>query len=291
MAEDFAKKALRLSDDHLDSHFVQINVYFQQKRWQELEHHVEAFFRILERIRSTPESIADNTLHSVGECWRVRIAMGALHLERGAAERARAEFRKASSESTIPHECLKMIADCYKSRAFWEEAAFYYRQSFIKNENFNEAILGLALAKKSMGENEEAIQCYKKALALQPDSVEPLVNLGHIYHDQGYQDMAHECYNKAIQVEPRLVNVSLRLAHYSVKRGQIEECIHHCENILGCLGLTHDKRLESLSDLANLFLIIGHELDRAGQEQMFKETMEIVLSLDPNMLQKWNYQD
>ena len=284
-AEDLALKALKQSKNHLDPHFILVLIYHQQKQWKSLERHAKAFFRVVELMKSSPESFAGSIINMAGEGWRVRLAMGDLHLERNELEKARAAFEIALTETPVPFECLKIIADCYKNHCLWKGAAHFYRQAINEKQDFLEAVFGLALSKNRLGQKNEAIRYYEKALELKPDSIEALVNLGDLHYEQGLEDLAQEFYERAMDVESNLINVSLRLANFSVKKGEIEKCVSYCENIFISLGLSCNRPLESVSDLANLFLIIGHELDKAGRDDLFREAMEIAIRIKPDLLQ------
>jgi hypothetical protein len=120
---------------------------------------------------------------------------------------------------------------------------------------------------------------------LNPDSVEALVNLGDVYYEKGQGRMAGKYYTRALEIESGLLLPSLRLANLSAKEGQFEACVVHCEDILRTLRLPCDRTLHSLSDLADLFLVIGHEFEKGKRKDLFMEAAEIAVTIEPTLLE------
>jgi len=56
--------------------------------------------------------------------------------------------------------------------------------------------------------------------------------------------------------------------------------------VLNALGISPHRTLERLSDLANLFLAIAHELDKADRDDLFKQAVEVALMIAPDLLRK-----
>jgi len=283
-AEKYALEALKRFPNHLDSHFILVMAYHGLKDWARVKEVSDDYFNLLKAVQEHPGRFGYIVNNTTGEAWRVHLVLGDYYLEQGDVHRCKEAFDHAFSGAPVAFECLKIIADSYKNRSLWKEAAYYYQQAFKEKGDFLGALLGLALAKNRLGKKREAIQYYERALELEPDSIEALVNLGDLYCEQGEEDLAQKFYEKALGIESKLVNVSLRLANFSVQNGELEKCVSYCENILESLGLSFNRPLESVSDLADLFLIIGHELDKSGRDDLFREAMKVALNLKPELI-------
>jgi tetratricopeptide (TPR) repeat protein len=285
-AEEAALKAVRICGDHPDPRFILTLVYHRQKRWDEMGVQTGEYFRILEEIEEDPGRFENFIVNMADEGWRVHLALGDLHLHRDALALAWEHFQESMAGTPSPHECLKIIGDCYKGRGLWEQAADFYRRSTEKKGDFLEARLGLGLCLNRLGLKPEARRVYEQALDLNPDCTETLLALANLLYEQGAEEPAGRLYEKALAAEPRLIQAALRLARLSVKRGDLESCVRHCESSLKGLGLGLNRTLESPSDLADLFLIIGHELDGAGRMDLFREAVEVAVAVDPNLLHR-----
>ena len=283
-AEAYAKMALERFPDHLDSHFILVMTYHRLKDWDRMKKNSDAYFNLLETARSSPAHFGYIVNNTNGEAWRVHFAIGDYHLEKNDIPQSKKAFEDALSGAPKAFECLKLIADAHKKRSFWREAVQFYKLALKKKGDDVDAWLGLALAKNRMGQKEEAIRHYEKVLEIQPDLVEGLVNLGDLHYENGHRDNAERCYTTALKFESGLVKVSLRIANISVMNGDIEKCVVLCENILKTLDLPCNQTLESLSDLADLFLMIGHEFDKAGKDDLFQEAAEIAITLKPQLI-------
>jgi hypothetical protein len=60
----------------------------------------------------------------------------------------------------------------------------------------------------------------------------------------------------------------LKLAHILVFHDMIEQAVPHCDGLLRILGLPRNQTLESLADLADLFLKISDELANLGEPNL-----------------------
>jgi Tfp pilus assembly protein PilF len=258
--------------------------YRELKDWVNMKASADHFFRVLTTVQENHGQFGYIVQNTTGEAWRVYLALGDYYLAQEDAHQAENAFHKALSVATVRFECLKIMADFYKNHGLWRHAASLYRQAIEEKEDYPEAVLGLALAENRVGEKEKAIKHYERVLELRPDAVEALVNLGDLYCERGEEERGKAFYKRALDIESSLVQVSLRLAKLSVKKGDIEACVGQCENILRTLGLPCNHSLESLSDLAELFLIIGHDLDKAGRDNLFRDAIEVALTLDPELM-------
>jgi tetratricopeptide (TPR) repeat protein len=283
-AEEVALKALGESES-VDSHFVLILIYHQRKKWPELEHHIQEYLRISESMEKSPERFSGTITNMAGEKWRVRLARGEGFLQDGQLAPAQESFASALRETPFSSECLKRIGDSYKSHSFWEEAANHYQRALNEGEDSPEVLLGLAFCLNRLGRGREAVDFYQRVLSLNADCLEALTNVAEDCFSRGAETEAIEYYEKALSLDGRLVKPALRLSFLAAKRGEVEACVAYCSKILMALHLPCDHTLETVSDLAGLFLMIGHVFEKAGKEEMFLDAVKVALILNPGLLQ------
>lgn len=283
-AEEIALGAVGRFKDHLDCHFVLVLLYHQRKQWERLELHGREYLRIHHLMKNAPERFAGHIINMAGEAWRVRVALGDSSLRQGCPDKARALFEASMQDTFLSSECFKMIGDCYKNHSLWQEAVCHYRQASERKTGDLSSLLGLALCQERLGHEMEALRSYEQALKTDPTCLESLVNVGDIYYRREDWERASDYYERALDLDPRLVPTALKLANLSSRKGDLELCLKCCENILGVLRIAPKKVLDSLQDLADLFLAIGYEMDRAGREDLFKEAMEVAVRLHPELI-------
>jgi tetratricopeptide (TPR) repeat protein len=283
-AEEVALKSIDESEN-VDPHFVLILIYHQRKRWPELKHHIREYLRISESMEICPERFSGTITNMAGEKWRVRLAMGEGFLQDGQVAAAQESFVSALGETPFSSECLRMIGDSYKSHSFWEEAANHYQRALNEGEDSPEALLGLAFCLNRLGRGDEAVDYYKRVLLVNFDCLEALTHIAEDCFSKKEETKAIEYYEKALSLDGRLVKPALRLSFLAAKRGEVEACVAYCSRILMALHLPCDHTLETVSDLAELFLMIGHVFEKAGKEEMFLDAVKVALILNPGLLQ------
>jgi tetratricopeptide (TPR) repeat protein len=286
-AECYAGKALQASPYHLDSHFILVLTSHRKRDWPRMERHAIEYLRLLEELRVDPTRHEGEILNMAGEGWRVQLALGDHRLEKGERGKAEVHFQKAERETPAYSECHRIIADCYRSRAMWDEAARHYALAAGESPPSREALMGLALARVKLGKRQEALPLYDEVLRHDPDSLEALVQKGNILYEEGLLEDCVRPYRKAWEREPRLIQAALRLSRIAWMNGEIDALLPYCESLLKTLGIPSDREIRSIADLAGLFLLIAHGLDGARKEDLFLECMETALRIDPEILRNF----
>lgn len=251
-AISWAQKGLERFEEHLDSWFVLAMAYRETNDWQKMKHASERYLTIHRFLEANPTAAGYMIHNTVGEMWRIYLVMGEYFLEMNQPEEAESLFHKAGSAAFSPPVAMRFAAETYRNRLLYEDAKTWYR----------------------------------RILEVQPDSLETLIALADLLLDQEHWHEALILYEKAIEIEPLLVRVHLKLARISLKQEDIESCVACCERMLKVLELPTGQTLEGLEDLSRLYLLIGHALDRAGSEDLFKEAAEIAMALHPAILQE-----
>jgi tetratricopeptide (TPR) repeat protein len=284
-AATWSLQAIERFPDHLDSCFILAMACRDLKEWDRVIEAGSRYLEILDALERDPSIAGYIVLNTTGEAWKIRLAIGESHLEKESRIEAGVFFREALSSAPVRAECLKRIGDSYRNRQLWNEAEIHYRSALRERSDIPGLLPALALCAERLGKKAEATQIYEKWLEEDPPSLEAMVNLGRLLEEQGMEDRARTVYEKAFQKEPRLVPVSLRLAEMAVRSGEIEPCLRYCEAILGALKIPANKTLESLADLSEIFLLIGHTLDKTGREELFRQATDIALMLNPKLIE------
>jgi tetratricopeptide (TPR) repeat protein len=248
----WAHRALERFSDHLDSWFVLVMAYREMKEWERMKQASERYLAIYHFLETHPAAAGYMIHNTVGERWRVYLAMGEYFLEMNQPTEAESSFERGCLSAFSRPLALSQAAEAYRSRLLYEDAKSWYR----------------------------------RVLLASPDSPEALIALGDLHSDLGQWDEAETLYRQAIRVEPRLIRVLLKLAKLSLNKNDLESCMECCEKMLRILDLPADHVLHGLEDLSRLYLLIAHAQDKAGREDLFREAAEIALALHPTLLQE-----
>lgn len=285
LSKRIALEGLCACRDLIDLHFVLVLVYHREKDWKELEHHASEYLRLRRTPGGSPDPALGAISHTIGERWRVEIALGDFHLHFNRLDQASHQFESAIGEAPVPRECHRMIADCYKNKGLYEGALEHYSAACASHPGFTEALLGAAYCQARLNRAGGAEAFYHKALESGGDVLEAHVQLGHLHYRAGAFEQAQGHYEKALRIKPDLFDVCIRLSRIGLLQGDADRCVALAGRVLCALGLSYPKTLQGLPDLAEVFLLIGHAMDKAGKKDLFVDAMSVAVGLNPELLQ------
>ena len=106
-AEEMALSALEKSSKHIDSHFILILVYFDQKRWGLLIDHGNEYIDLIRLLRKSPMAFANLVTNSLNEEWNMRVLIGIAYLELDQPEKFREAIERAVACAPEPFVALR----------------------------------------------------------------------------------------------------------------------------------------------------------------------------------------
>ncbi len=112
-AEKIALAALKRYPKHIDSHFILIMVYFEQKRWAELMDHGSEYIRLINLLKTSPILFDNLVTSSVNEIWNIYVLIGIGHFELSQYEEATEAFERAASLAPEPFVALRATGIYY----------------------------------------------------------------------------------------------------------------------------------------------------------------------------------
>jgi len=146
-------------------------------------------------------------------------------------------------------------------------------------------LLGTARAYTKLGRFKQAVEYYSAAIEL-PEAAsdcEPWIELGDLCLALDRPDEAGLFYNRALQIEPGKMPAILKACEAELLRGSIEDFVRLCDTALKQLGLSRDRVVNSINDLAGILLEIKGKL--GGSEELTAIVSRLVKLL-PNIGQK-----
>jgi len=163
----------------------------------------------------------------------------------------------------------------------YNEAAAAFEKAAKRSPDYVDAWINWGLALEDGGAKEIAEEKYRAALAIDPDSPKGNLNLGLFYFKQGDYARAREYLEKSAADFAENVYLCLALSRAYLETGEIEAMVGTCEKALRCLDLPSDFLIESISQLAELFLGIAEKLLKEDRLKAFDLALEIALLLGP----------
>ena len=163
-----------------------------------------------------------------------------------------------------------------------KEAKHCFERSVELNPGHVDSLINWGLAFENLGQKEMAVEKYLAALALDPDSAKGNLNLGLFYFKQSDYARAREYLKKCMADFPENVYLCLALSKACLETGEIEAMVGTCERALRSLGLPADFVLESMAQLADLYIGIAEKLHSQRRIEPFKLAIEIALMLSPD---------
>ncbi|MBN1850768.1 MAG: tetratricopeptide repeat protein [Deltaproteobacteria bacterium] len=181
--------------------------------------------------------------------------------------------------------CEMGILNIKKGR--YESAIDHFQQAIALNKDYFPAYINLALAYKYLGKLDDALDANLQGLRLRPHEIDVLINLGHLYYTKGEFPLAKEIFLEVLERQPDHMDVLLYASELFLMDNNIEMCVHQCDQILKVLGLPCDMTLSSITDLAGLFVLVGHVLHENQKPNLSKKAFQIAFQLDPRIGVIW----
>lgn len=163
-----------------------------------------------------------------------------------------------------------------------DEAAAAFEKAVKRNPDYVEAWINWGLALEDRGAKDAAGDKYRAALAVNPDSPKGNLNLGLFYFKQSDYARAREYLKKCVDDFAENVYLLLALSRAYLETGDIEAMVGTCEKALRSLDLPSDFVLESVAQLADLYIGIAEKLHSQRRIVPFKLALEIALMLSPD---------
>ena len=284
-ARSTAQLALKAFPMHLDSHYIVAMASYVMRDWEVLKSSAESYLYILNTLDNLPTEYGYIVNNTVGEVWKICLALADYYLEKKMPERAEVFFDKVEKCHPKTSKSYRILGDTFFKRGFWQRASQNYEKSLRLNDQGPNLMLRIAYAKLQLGQLDDALSWSYKVINSYPDNPTAYELLGDVFYIQNDLRSASDFYHKALARDENSVSVNTKLARVMVRLAHIEDCVKICERLLKALNLPFDLTLNSVSDLANLFLIIAHEFDIQGNDSLFRAAIETALILDPKITQ------
>ena len=244
-SERYALEGTRLNDRFLDGFCILSFVYYNLKKYDKFLRYSTRYFALWDAIKKNPGSFDNLDSHTIGHKWKIHLLSGFYYLSNGQAEKGNIEIDRALKESTDMEDCLKLLGNYY-----------------LENNCLDKA--------------EEA---YEKLLAVNKTPVDVLIKMGHIKFKMGDTENTIYYWNKAVDIDPTMFDIRLLICKLYIAQDNYEEVISNCNHLLRDLKIHRSITLESLSDLANFFNIIGETLNEREDIQAAQTAFKICENL------------
>ncbi len=163
-----------------------------------------------------------------------------------------------------------------------EKAADCFSKAYRIAPHWEKNLVNWGMALERCGFNEAAVDKYEKAIATGGDAFLACQNLGYLYFREGKSAQAVPYLEQGTHLNPADVHMHLTLARCYLEAGAIEMVVAVSEKILRLLHLPTDFLLESMSQVAQLFVGIAGRLLEQGNLASFDMAFELAKTIGPD---------
>jgi len=241
------------------------------KNWEGVLDAGARYREALERYRNRREEVSLVNVATFGDEWKICGWMGEAHLKRGNFPAADDHFRLSLKLSPNPESIYGHVGLSLFAAGQGDRARFYLEKARSlsgekKNPRIAESLFRIALL-----EGDAALK--EKTLEDMISLAEPsgawsrwILSLADFATDQGDVRSALMLLAGIVAADEEHLQARLKLAHILVFHDMIEAAVTHCDGLLRILGLPRNRTLESMADLADLFRMIGDELESRNRK-------------------------
>ncbi|MEE9605115.1 MAG: tetratricopeptide repeat protein, partial [Candidatus Scalindua sp.] len=244
-SEKYALKAIEIDDQFIDGFCILSLIYYDSKKYDWFLQASKSYLNLWDNITTHPGKSNTFTSHTIGHKWKIHLLLGFYYLSNGQDAKGKIEIDTALKKSTEIEYCLKLLGNYY-----------------MENNNL-----------------DKAEEIYKKLLGINETAVDVLVKTGHVKYRKGNLQEAVLFWRKAVDIEPTLFDIRLLICRINIVQGKFEDVIADCDKLLHILGIPGNITLEDISDLANLFTVIGEKLKEKHDAQAAETAFNICKDL------------
>ncbi|MFQ5686343.1 MAG: glycosyltransferase [Candidatus Scalindua sp.] len=246
-SETYALKKVEMDDKSLDGYCILSFIYYNLKKYDKLLKYSEKYLTLWDSIIKHPERTNTSISHTIGHKWKIHLLRGFYYLSSNQDEIGNIEIHTALKESTEIEECLKLMGN------------FYFGNNCL----------------------DKAEESFKKILHINKYSVDAMVKIGHIRFRKGDMKETIHFWKKAVGAKQTLFDIRLLVCKINIIQGNLEDVVTECDRLLQILDINRNIVLKSLTDLANIFNLIGKRLGEKHDVQ----ASEIALKLCKDLKQ------
>jgi len=243
--EKYALKAIEIDDQFIDSFCILSLIYYDSKEYDRFLQASESYLNLWDSITTHAGKSNTFTSHTIGHKWKINLLLGFYYLSSGQDTKGKIEIDTALKESTEIEYCLKLLGNYH-----------------MENKNL-----------------DKAEEIYKKLLDINETAIDVLVKIGHVKFQKGDLQETVLFWKKAVDIEPTLFDIRLLICKVNIVQGKFEDVIMDCDRLLHILGIPGNITLEDISDLANLFTVIGEKLKEKHDVQAAETAFNICKNL------------
>jgi len=244
-SEEYALKKVEMDDQSLDGYCILSFIYYNLKKHDKLLKNSEKYLALWDSTTKHPEMANTSISHTIGHKWKIHLLRGFYYLSSNQDEMGNIEIDTALKESTETEECLKLLGN------------FYFENNCL----------------------DKAEETFKKLLDVNEHTVDAMVKIGHIKFRKGDLNETIRFWRKAVDAEPTLFDIRLLICKINIVRGNLEEVVTECDQLLQILDISRDIVLESMTDLANIFNLIGGKLGERHDAQASETALKLCKDL------------
>ena len=135
LAREMAINALKKYPDHIDSHFMLIVIYYDQKCWKDLIYHADRYFQLVDILNVDSSHFGTLVTCTLNEEWNMHVLTGIAFIELGQEVNSQKSFEKAIQSAPEPFIALRAIGIYFYNQNFMVKSFLYLEKACRLNPN------------------------------------------------------------------------------------------------------------------------------------------------------------
>jgi glycosyltransferase involved in cell wall biosynthesis len=259
--------------DQVDSLAARTMIHFETSDWAGVIEAGKRYQRALELYRNRQDKPSLVNVASFMDEWKILGWMGISQVRLGKIEDAKEMFSRSLEISPKPESVCGRAGLALATTGHLDLARYYLEEARrisggLKDSRAVEALFKIAVLGKDESLAKRSIEDAFSYAETPGDWNRWLLDLANFALNHGDVRSALMMLAGIVASDEYNLPARLKLAHILVFHDMIEQAVTHCDGLLRILDLPRNQTLESLSDLADLFLKIGDELDSRGEPNL-----------------------
>jgi tetratricopeptide (TPR) repeat protein len=232
-AVDAFLNAIALEDDNFAHHYALALVYVELNRYS------QAIPALLDALLLCPQE--KGILMFLGQCYEAL----------GRPAFARMYYMRCKKHHPQDPEAWHGIGSTFEAEGKYIQAVFYYEKALALDENYYDALLGLAASEYELGNELSAREALEKAIAYMPEDLMLWDEWAERLDNDGRTAEALEFVRRGLGFNPRSSELVYRMAALAFKLGRTSEALSAFESGLLMFFDGHESFFDMCPDASS----------------------------------------
>ncbi|RJR34742.1 MAG: glycosyltransferase [Desulfobacteraceae bacterium] len=253
-AEFYARKALAVFPNHMDSHYMLSLVAYGKKNKAMFEQHMRGYLRAKDAFEKNPVSFGETVNNTFGSEWILFLFRGFFLMDEGKEQEAEEPLKTASSLCLDQYFFHFKLGEFFRLKRQWKEAERELRQALQIKQDEAPALYALSTVYEEQGRIADQKELLEKLLHIDPHFKNAGFSLGLAHMELGDFERSLSLFHDILAREPGHQRARINEALCLRGMGRYQEAL---ERSLGIEAKDKDELLTLVSNVAYCYEALG----------------------------------